>query len=164
MFLYNEVVLIWYSTSYENNQKLTTHQDVTYIQSENELLQRVDISAPVNRSIMYTYKNEKDLESIQYGTNTIEYVTDENGQTTQTTLNGANTANFIWNKNNLLESTIFRNGAAILNEYSFNQLQSETLKTNSETTWQTNKYEYDKISKLPKYQTMMVQSLTRTMF
>ena len=47
---------------------------------------------------MYTYKNEKDLESIQYGTNTIEYVTDENGQTTQTTLNGANTANFIWNK------------------------------------------------------------------
>ncbi|MFK5710732.1 hypothetical protein [Lysinibacillus boronitolerans] len=84
MFLYNEVVLIWYSTSYENNQKLTTHQDVTYIQSENELLQRVDISAPVNRSIMYTYKNEKDLESIQYGTNTIEYVTDENGQTTVT--------------------------------------------------------------------------------
>jgi len=150
MFLYNEVVLIWYSTSYENNQKLTTHQDVTYIQSENELLQRVDISAPVNRSIMYTYKNEKDLESIQYGTNTIEYVTDENGQTTQTTLNGANTANFIWNKNNLLESTIFRNGAAILNEYSFNQLQSETLKTNSETTWQTNKYEYDKNQQITK--------------
>ncbi|UZN01396.1 hypothetical protein OL548_34020 (plasmid) [Lysinibacillus sp. MHQ-1] len=38
-----------------NNQK------VTYTHSENELLQRVDINAPVNRSIMYTYKNEKDL-------------------------------------------------------------------------------------------------------
>ncbi|MFJ7982224.1 DNRLRE domain-containing protein [Lysinibacillus xylanilyticus] len=127
-----------------NNQK------VTYTQSENELLQRVDISAPVNRSISYNYKNEKDLASIQYGTDTIEYETDENGQTTELTLNGQPAANFTWNKNSLLESTTFKNGAAILNTYNFNQLQTETLKKNSSATWRTNEYEYDKNQQITK--------------
>ncbi|WP_447403059.1 DNRLRE domain-containing protein (plasmid) [Lysinibacillus sp. fkY74-1] len=127
-----------------NNQK------VTYTHSENELLQRVDINAPVNRSIMYTYKNEKDLAKIQYGPNTIEYASDENGQTTEVTLDGQLSANFIWNKNNLLESTTFGNAAIILNKYKANQLQTETLKTNSETTWRTNSYEYDKNQQITK--------------
>lgn len=47
---------------------------------------------------MFTYKNEKDLASIQYGTNTIEYSSNENGQTTEVTLDGQSSANFIWNK------------------------------------------------------------------
>ncbi|WP_342544248.1 DNRLRE domain-containing protein [Lysinibacillus sp. FSL W7-1291] len=127
-----------------NNQK------VTYTQSENELLQRVDINAPVNRSIMYTYKNEKDLARIQFGQNTIEYASDENGQTTNVTLDGQLSASFIWNKNNLLESTTFVNGAVILNKYKANQLQTETLKTNSEAIWRTNSYEYDKNQQITK--------------
>ncbi len=127
-----------------NNQK------VTYTQSENELLQRVDINAPVNRSIMFTYKNEKDLASIQYGTNTIEYASDENGQTTEVTLDGQSSASFNWNKNNLLESTTYRNGAAILNKYNADQLQTEILKTNSTTTWLQNAYEYNKNRQITK--------------
>ncbi len=126
------------------------NQNVTYTQSENELLQRVDISAPVNRSISYTYKNEKDLARIQYGPNTIEYTTDDNGQTTDITLNGQSSANFSWNENSLLESTTFKNGAVILNTYNANQLQKETLKTNSATTWRTNEYEYDKNQQISK--------------
>ncbi|MBG9754934.1 DNRLRE domain-containing protein [Lysinibacillus sphaericus] len=129
---------------------ILNNQNVTYTQSENELLQRVDISAPVNRSISYTYKNEKDLARIQYGTDTIEYETDENGQTTELTLNGQPATNFTWNKNSLLESTTFKNGAAILNTYNFNQLQTETLKKNSSTTWRTNTYEYDKNQQITK--------------
>ncbi|MFJ6266378.1 DNRLRE domain-containing protein [Lysinibacillus xylanilyticus] len=128
----------------QNNQK------VTYTQSENQLLQKVDISAPVNRSISYTYKNEKDLASIQYGSDTIKYETDENGQTTELSLNGQPAANFTWNKNSLLESTTFKNGAAILNTYNFNQLQTETLKKNSSTTWSKNTYEYDKNQQITK--------------
>ncbi|MFK5710734.1 DNRLRE domain-containing protein [Lysinibacillus boronitolerans] len=127
-----------------NNQK------VTYTQSENELLQRVDINAPVNRSIMFTYKNEKDLASIQYGTNTIEYSSNENGQTTEVTLDGQSSANFIWNKNNLLESTTYQNGAVILNKYNADQLQTEILKTNSTTTWLQNTYEYNKNQQITK--------------
>ncbi len=127
-----------------NNQK------VTYTQSENELLQRVDINAPVNRSIMFTYKNEKDLASIQYGTNTIEYASNENGQTTEVTLDGQSSANFIWNKNNLLESTTYQNGAVILNKYNADQLQAEILKTNSTTTWLQNTYEYNKNQQITK--------------
>lgn len=127
-----------------------SNQKVTYTLSENELLQRVDINAPVNRSIMYTYKNEKDLESIQYGTNTIEYESDENGQTIAVTLNGQPSASFARNTNGLLESTTYKNGAVILNKYKADQLQTETLKTNSTTTWRTNAYEYDKNQQITK--------------
>lgn len=127
-----------------NNQK------VTYTQAENDLLQRIDISAPVNRAIMYTYKNEEDLASIQYDTNTIEYTTDGNGQTTAVTLNGQPSASFTWNKNSMLESTTFRNSAVILNKYNADQLQTETLKTNSVTTWRTNEYEFDKNKQISK--------------
>ncbi|WP_141903890.1 DNRLRE domain-containing protein [Lysinibacillus sp. Y5S-8] len=127
-----------------NNQK------VAYTLSENELLQKVDISSPVNRSISFTYKNEKDLASIQYGTDTIQYTTDDNGQTTAVALNGQPSASFTWNQNSLLENTTFRNGAAILNTYNANQLQKETLKTKSATTWRTNEYEYDKNQQITK--------------
>ncbi len=127
-----------------NNQK------VTYTQAENELLQRIDISAPVNRAITYTYKNEDQLSSIQYSTNTIGFTSDLNGQTTALTYNGQELANFGWNKNGLLENTTFGNGAAILNTYHANQLQKETLKTNNATTWRTNEYEYDKNKQITK--------------
>lgn len=144
-----------YSTKSEGlSTTVTNHtlnnQKVTYVESENELLQRVDINAPVNRSIMYTYKNEKDLKSIQYGTNTIDYATDVNGQTTEIALNGEQSASFKWNKNSLLESTTFRNGAAILIKYNSNLLQAETLKSSSTTTWRTNEYEYDKNRQITK--------------
>lgn len=127
-----------------------SNQKVTYTLSENELLQRVDINAPVNRSIMYTYKNEKDLESIQYGTNTIQYESDENGQTIAVTLNGQPSASFARNTNGLLEGTTYKNGAVILNKYKADQLQTETLKSNSTTAWRTNAYEYDKNQQITK--------------
>ncbi|MER2008554.1 MAG: DNRLRE domain-containing protein, partial [Psychrobacillus sp.] len=57
------------------------NQMVTYTESENGLLQRIDFSAPKNNAITYGYKNEESLETIQFGTNTINYTPDENGQT-----------------------------------------------------------------------------------
>ncbi|ACA38666.1 hypothetical protein J2D69_02700 [Lysinibacillus sphaericus] len=127
-----------------NNQK------VTYTKSENELLQTVDISSPVNRSIIYTYKNEEDLASIQYGTDTISFTYDANGQTTALKLNGESIAGLTWNKNGSLESKTFQNDASILNKYYAGQLQTETLKTNSSTTWRTNEYEYDNNQQISK--------------
>ncbi|MGE6913599.1 hypothetical protein ACQKGP_19525 [Lysinibacillus fusiformis] len=48
---------------------------------------------------MFVQRITVQIASIQYGTDTIEYDIDENGQTTKLTLNGQPAANFTWNKN-----------------------------------------------------------------
>ncbi|WP_332651678.1 RHS repeat-associated core domain-containing protein [Lysinibacillus sp. 54212] len=120
-------------------------QKVTYTESENGLLQRVDFSAPKNNAITYTYKNEEALESIQYGSNTITYTPDKNGQTESVSLNGKTIASFILNANGLRTDITLGNHASITNRYIGNDtlLKTQIFNTNSTTPWDTHTYDYD---------------------
>ena len=121
------------------------NQTVTYTESENGLLQRIDFSAPKNNAITYNYKNEEAIETINFGTNTITYTPDANGQTESLTLNGETIASFKLNTNGLLTSTTLGNGASITNTYIGNEtlLKTQTFNKNSTTPWDTHTYDYD---------------------
>ncbi|MEK5149155.1 DNRLRE domain-containing protein [Psychrobacillus sp. FSL K6-4615] len=121
------------------------NQTVTYTGSENGLLQRIDFSAPKNNAITYNYKNEEALETINFGTNTITYTPDANGQTESLTLNGETIASFKLNTNGLLTSTTLGNGASITNTYIGNEtlLKTQTFNKKSTTPWDTHTYDYD---------------------
>jgi YD repeat-containing protein len=114
--------LTQFTTKNDGLQTMVTNhslanQTMTYTQTENGLLNRVDFSGS-NNSLTYAYKGEETLESLTFGTQKLEFLSNANLQTETIKLNGSKLADFTYKANGNDEKTIFTNGiTSIANSY-----------------------------------------------